>query len=164
MNNQLELPNKNIGTWKSVTVRLKEDELAVLNTKLDSNGFKTFSEFIHAWLRGQYSHHENNEQVEKLMQTKRDKGVKDPLTGQFNPTFYRNIDTKDMLRDLSTRYVYVKHAKDLVRYFERYAEIFFTKPQLIQSEPGHKRAWICDAMRKFGMYYDRKMHNPELRI
>lgn len=69
-----------------------------------------------------------------------------------------------MLGDLSTRYVYLKHAKDLVRYFERYAEIFFTRPQLIQSESGHKRAWICDAMRKFGMYYDRKMHNAELKI
>ena len=43
-------------------------------------------------------------------------------------------------------------------------DIFFTKAQLIQSESGHKRAWICDAMRKFGMYYDRKMHNPELKI
>ena len=128
------------------------------------NGFKTFSEFVHAWIRGQYPYHENNEQVEKLIQRIRDKGVKDPLTGQFNPTFYRNVDTKDMLSDLSTRYVYLKHAKDLVSYFERYAEIFFTRPQLIQSESGHKRAWICDAMRKFGMYYDRKMHNPELKI
>ena len=69
-----------------------------------------------------------------------------------------------MLKDLLNKYVYKKHAKDLVRYCERYLEIFFTEPQLIQSESGHKRAWICDAMRKFGMYYDRKMHNPELKI
>ncbi|TVP41364.1 hypothetical protein NARC_30078 [Candidatus Nitrosocosmicus arcticus] len=156
--------SKNLQKWKSVTVRLKEDELAVLNTKLDLNGFKTFSEFIHAWVRGQYPLHENNEQVEKLIQNIRDKGVRDPLTGEFNPTFYRNVDSKDMLRDLSTRYVYLKHAKDLVRYYERYVDIFFTKPHLIASESGHKRAWICDAMRKFGMYYDRKMHNPELKI
>ena len=67
-----------------------------------------------------------------------------------------------MLKNLLPKYVYKKHAKDLVRYCNRYLEIFFTKPQLIQSESGHKRAWICDAMRKFGMYYDRKMHNPEL--
>jgi len=98
------------------------------------------------------------------MQRIRDKGIKDPLTGEFNPTFYRNVNPEDMLRDLSTRYVYQKHAKDLVRYYERFAEIFFTKPQLIQSESGHKRAWICDAMRRFGEYYDRKFHNPELRI
>lgn len=164
MNKQTLIQSKSLQKWKSVTVRLKEDELAILNAKLNLNGFKTFSEFIHSWIRGQYPLHENNEQVEKLIQRIRDKGVKDPLTGQFNPTFYRNIDSKDMLGDLSTRYVYLKHAKDLVRYFERYAEIFFTRPQLIQSESGHKRAWICDAMRKFGMYYDRKMHNAELKI
>src|SRR6185312_12245841 len=62
------------------------------------------------------------------------------------------------------RYAYPKHAKDLVRYFERYVEIFFTKPDLIRAESGHKRAWICDAMRRFGEYYDRKFHNPELKL
>ena len=69
-----------------------------------------------------------------------------------------------MLRDFSKKFVYQKHAKDLVRYYERFMEIFFTKSQLIQSESGHKRAWICDALRRFGEYYDRKFHNPELRI
>ena len=69
-----------------------------------------------------------------------------------------------MLKDLSKRYVYSKHAKDLVRYFERYSEIFFTKPQLIRDQTGHKRIWICDAMRRFGEYYDRRFHNSELKL
>ena len=69
-----------------------------------------------------------------------------------------------MLEDLSKRYVYKKHAKDLVRYFERYGEVFFTRPEIIRGESGHKRAWICDAMRRFGEYYDRKFHNPELKL
>ena len=38
--------------WKSVTVRLKENELAVLNSKLKINGFENFSQFIHAWIKG----------------------------------------------------------------------------------------------------------------
>jgi len=164
MNKQTQVHKRQQSDWKSVTVRLKENDLAILNNKLRLNGFETFSEFIHAWIKGQYPLHENNEQVEKLIQRIRDKGIRDPLTGEFNPTFYRNVNTEDMLTDLSKRYAYPKHAKDLVRYFERYVDIFFSKPQLIQSESGHKRAWICDAMRKFGMYYDRKMHNPELKI
>lgn len=150
--------------WKSVTVRLKENDLAVLNNKLKLNGFDNFSQFIHAWIKGVYPTHEKNEQVEKLIQRIRDRGISDPLTGEFNPTFYRNVDTRDLLADLSKRYAYPKHAKDLVRYFERYAEIFFTRPELIRTESGHKRAWICDAMRRFGEYYDRKFHNPELKI
>lgn len=39
-----------------------------------------------------------------------------------------------MLEDLSKRYVYKKHARDLVHYFERYVEIFFTSPDVIRSE------------------------------
>jgi hypothetical protein len=69
-----------------------------------------------------------------------------------------------MLKDLSKKYAYPKHAKDLVRCFERYVGIFFTHPELIRGESGHKRAWICDAMRRFGEYYDRKFHNPELKL
>jgi hypothetical protein len=53
--------------WKSVTVRLKENDLALLNNKLKVNGFGTFSEFIHAWLKGEYPRHEKNEQVDKLL-------------------------------------------------------------------------------------------------
>jgi hypothetical protein len=142
----------------------QKDELAILNKKLDMNGFKTFNEFIHAWLKGEYPRHEKNEQVDKLLNRLRDNDIKDPLTREFNPTFYRNVDLDDMLKDLSKRYVYKKHAKDLVRYFQRYGEIFFTKPELIRDESGHKRAWICDALRRFGEYYDRRFHNPELKL
>ncbi|CAN5831057.1 hypothetical protein BH23THE1_BH23THE1_22350 [soil metagenome] len=111
MNTRPQLQNKNLQKWKSVIVTLKEDELAVLDTNLNLNDFKTFSEFIHAWIHGQYPAHENNEQVEKLLERMRDKGIKDPLTGEFNPIFYRNVDTKDMLKDHSTRYAYLKHEK-----------------------------------------------------
>jgi hypothetical protein len=164
MDDQIQLITKKQSTWKSVTVRLKENDLAVLNSKLKLNGFETFSEFIHAWIKGEYPAHENNAQVERLINRIRDKGIRDPLTGEFNPTFYRNVNTEEMLKDLSKRYAYQKHAKDLVRYFERYVEIFFTKPDLIREESGHKRAWICDAMRRFGEHYDRKFHNPELKL
>jgi intergrase/recombinase len=68
------------------------------------------------------------------------------------------------LQDLSKKYVYKKHARDLVSYFDRYSEIFFTNPESIRSESGHKRAWICDAMRRFGEYYDRKFSNPQLKV
>ena len=156
--------SNNISKWKSVTVRLKEPELAILNQKLNLHGFENFSQFIHAWINGTYPYKENNQQVERLLKRLRQKDIKDPLTGEFNPNFFRNVNVDEMFTDLSKRYIYKKHAKDLVNYFQRYAEIFFTKPELIRDETGHKRAWICDAMRRFGEYYDRKFHNPELKI
>ncbi len=36
--------------WKSVTVRLKENELAILNNRLKINGFQNFNQFVHAWI------------------------------------------------------------------------------------------------------------------
>jgi hypothetical protein len=39
-----------------MTVRLKEGDKAVLNSKLKLNGFETFSEFVHAWINESYLH------------------------------------------------------------------------------------------------------------
>ena len=66
MNEQIQIPKKS-SEWKSVTVRLKESDIAILNSKLKLNGFETFGDFAHAWLKGDYPAHENNEQVERLM-------------------------------------------------------------------------------------------------
>ena len=52
--------------WKTVTVRLKENDLAILNNKLQTNGFETFSEFIHAWLKGNYPRYEKNDSSQDL--------------------------------------------------------------------------------------------------
>jgi hypothetical protein len=124
MNEQIQIAKK-IQDWKSVTVRLKENDLAILNSKLKMNGFNTFSEFIHAWIEGKYHAHQKNEQIEKLIHRMREKNIKDPLTGESSPTFYKNIDREEMLQDLSKKYVYKKHTHDLVWYYERYVDIIF---------------------------------------
>jgi hypothetical protein len=56
---------------------------------------------------------ENNEQIKKMLIRLRERDVKDPITDKFNPTFYRSVDTQDMLNDLPKKYIYKKHAKDL---------------------------------------------------
>lgn len=159
----VSMPRKD-PVWRSVTVRVKEEDLIALKNKLSLNGYNTLNEFVHAWINGRYPSYRKDDQIERLLLIFRNKGITDPLKGDFNPTFWRNIDVSDMLNDLSQRYIYKKHARDLVHYFQRFVEIFFTKPQIIRTETGHKRAWICDAMRRFGEYYDRKFHNPELKL
>jgi intergrase/recombinase len=128
------------------------------------SGFKTFNEFVNAWIKGEYPKFENNKQAEKMLVKLREGSFTDATTDGFGHNFYRNVEREDMLKDLLERYIYKKHAKDLVGYFDRYSEIFFTNPQLIRSESGHKRAWICDAMRRFGEYYDRRFNNPQLKL
>ncbi|MGD9673271.1 MAG: integrase [Candidatus Nitrosocosmicus sp.] len=152
------------GGGKTVGVKLNENDLANLNFRLRQDSFDTFSEFVHAYIDRRYPKYGKSEQAEKLLERIRDRGIKDPLTGDFSIDFYKSIDKEDMLKDLYRKYIYKKHARDLVRYFERYADIFFTKPHIIQSESGHVRAWICDAMRRFAEYYDRKYQNPEVKL
>ena len=104
------------------------------------NGFKILNELVKAWIKGEYPRLANNEQVEKMLIRLREDNIRDPSNGEFNPTFYRSVSRDDMLKDLSQRYVYKKHARDLVSYFDRYSELFFSNPELIRSESGHKRA------------------------
>lgn len=149
---------------KTVGVMLSEDDLLRLNFFLQKNNFATLGKFIKAVLDKKWPQYEKDEQTEKLLERIRNKGIKDPLTGDFSVDFYKNIDKQDMLRDFLRKYIYKKHARDLARYYERYVDIFFTKPHIIQSESGHVRAWICDSMRRFAEYYDRKYQNPELKL
>lgn len=162
--NTLSPSNNRPRRWKSITSCLDEDDFALLTEKLKITGFSSLNQFIHAWIKGEYPAYENNTQVEKLVQRIRDRGITDPFAGDFNPTFYRKISTEDILKDFYRKYIYKKHARDLVRYFERYSDVFFTKPHLLQPLSGHVRAWICDSMRRFAEYYDRKYQNPEVRM
>ena len=151
-------------SWHTISARIRKDDLPILNKRLQMNCFKTFNEFVNAWIKGEYPRLANNEQIEKIITRLREGNIRDPINGEFSLTFYRSVSRDDMLQDLSKKYVYKKHAKDLVSYFDRYCEIFFANPDLIRSESGHKRGWICDAMRRFGEYYDRKFSNPQLKI
>lgn len=75
MNEQIQI-HKKIQDWKSVTVNLKENDMAVLNSKLNMNGFKTFNEFIHTWIDGKYTVHQKDKQIEKLINRMREKDLR----------------------------------------------------------------------------------------
>jgi hypothetical protein len=52
--------------------------------------------------------------------------MKTAIYGQFEPTFYKNIDLDDMLNYLLNIRKFQSHnAKSLVNYFHRYRDIFF---------------------------------------
>jgi hypothetical protein len=69
----------------------------------------------------------------------RDNGIKTGQQAILVETFTKVL-TEDMLRDIYRKYVYKKHARDLVACYNIYVVIFFTKPQLIQPLSGHVRA------------------------
>lgn len=150
--------------FRSVSVRLKNTQIATLNQKLKLDGFDTLSALVHAYIEGEFPRVEKNGQVEALLERLRQKNIKDPLTGAPSVDFYRHIDENDFQRYLRQRYQYPKHARDLYLYFKRYADIFFKNPELIRQESASVRAWICDCFRRFGEYYDLRYQNPELKL
>ncbi|MFY9795969.1 MAG: hypothetical protein WAJ93_09785 [Candidatus Nitrosopolaris sp.] len=89
--------------------------------------------------------------------------MKTVLNGQFEPTFYKNIDLDDMLNYLLNIRKFQNHnARSLVNYFRRFRDIFFgPDPAEILKLTPHKKSWILQAMRHFGNYYNYKTNNSE---
>ncbi|MDQ3083457.1 MAG: hypothetical protein M3Q77_01420 [Thermoproteota archaeon] len=103
MNEQIQIPKK-IQDWKSVTVRLKENDVAVLNSKLKMNEFKTFSEFVHGWIDGKYPVHQKDETYKRIIKKLDDFMTRLPspkdkelLLGMISEAYYKHhkaIQTK----------------------------------------------------------------------
>ena len=151
-------------TSKSLGVRLKESDLAALNKRFLLDGFNSLSDLVRTYLNGELLRSSTTDHVERLLLRLREKGIEDPLTGDITPTFYKNIDIEGFRRFLKTKYKYSRYGDDLVKYYQRFASFFFTKPDIVRAESGRNRSWICDAMRRFAEYYDYKYQNPEMRL
>jgi len=151
-------------TSKSLGVRLKESDIAALNQRFRLDGFDNLSDLVRAYLNGELLRSSSTDHVERLLLRLKEKDIADPLTGEITPTFYKNIDIEDFRHYLKTKYKYSRYGNDLVKYYQRFAHFFFTKPDIIRVESGRNRSWICDAMRRFAEYYDYKFQNPELRM
>jgi len=151
-------------TSKTIAVRLNENDLAMLNQRFHIDGFETLSDLVRGYLSGDISRAGRSDQVERLLMRLKEKNITDPLTGEVTPTFYKNIDIEDFRRFLRSKYKYGRYSDDLVKYYQRFAEFFFIKPEIVMAESGRNRSWICDAMRRFAEYYDYKYQRPEMRM
>jgi hypothetical protein len=151
---------------KSLGLRLKESDLAILNQRFKIDGFENLSDMVKSYLNGEIARSNSNktDQLLRLLLRLKEKKIVDPLTGEVTPTFYKNTDIDDFRRFLRNRYKYSRYGDDLVKYYQRFSEFFFTKPEIVRAESGRNRSWICDAMRRFGEYYDYKHQNPEMKM
>ena len=149
---------------KSLGVRLKESDIAALNQRFRLDGFKNLSELVRTYLNGELLRSSTTDHIERLLLRLKDKGITDPLTGDVTPYFYKNVNIEDFRCYLKTKYKYSRYGDDLVKYYQRFAGFFFTKPEIVRAESGRNRSWICDAMRRFAEYYDYKYENPEMRL
>jgi hypothetical protein len=102
--------------YATLCARIRKSDISILNNKLHIDGFKTFNEFVNAWIKGEYPKFENNKQAEKMLITLREGNftISNGTPDEFSPSFYRDVNREDMLNDLLQKYVYKKHARDLV--------------------------------------------------
>lgn len=147
-------------TSKSLGVRLKESDLAALNQRLRMDGFSKLSDLVRTYLNGELLRSKTTDHIERLIIRLKDKDIVDPLTGEVSATFYKNIDIEDFRRFLKSKYKHSRYGNDLVKYYQRFASFFFTKPEIVRAESGRNRSWICDALRRFAEYYGYRYHLP----
>ena len=150
--------------YKQGLVKMKEADWAILESRLNQWGFENPNQLCHAVVAGQFPKQQRDEQVERLLDRIRDKGIKDPLSGVVSPTFYKSADLEDFKSYLHNRYEIERSARTIFNYYRRYVDIFFTKPILLKDSSGHVRSYICDAMRRFAEWYDQRYGDAEVRL
>ena len=150
--------------YKQGLVKMKEADWAILESRLNQWGFENPNQPCHAIVAGQFPKQQRDEQVERLLDRIRDKGIKDPLSGMVSPTFYKSADLENFKSYLHNRYEIERSARTIFNYYRRYVDIFFTKPILLKDSSGHVRSYICDAMRRFAEWYDQRYGDAEVRL
>jgi intergrase/recombinase len=162
---QLESRNPN-SSWKTVGVRIRQQDLPVLNQRLRLYGFDTLGQLVADFLTTKFPPLTEDRQIQAMESNTQSFGLKTLINGAtFDPTFYKNVDFDDMLKYLLTiRKLDIKHVKDIVSYFRRFRDLFFgAQPEEILKFQPPKRGWIIQAMRHFGNYYFYKTNNPECK-
>ena len=162
---QLELRNPN-SSWKTVGVRVRSQDLVVLNQRLRLYGFETLGQLVADFLATKFPPLTEDRQIQAMEGNTQSFGLKTLVNcTAFDPTFYKNVDLDDMLKYLLTiRRLDNKHTKDIVSYFRRFRDLFFgVQPEEILKFQPPKRGCIIQAMRHFGSYYFYKTNNPECK-
>jgi intergrase/recombinase len=152
--------------WKCFTIKIKHEELPVLNQRLKLYGYNTMTELTRDFITGKFPVITEDRQIHSIESNIQANGLKTLVKNVFvEPTFYTNTDLDDMRNYLiNIRKLHERNASSLVSYFRRYCDMFFgPDPSEIMQQTPHIRMWILQAMRQFGNYYNYKTNNPECK-
>jgi hypothetical protein len=148
---------------KSVTARVKPEDLVIFNQRLKLFGFNSINEMVHDFIKGKFPQITEDRQIDNLITNTQSNCLKSVLEGGNNRDFYERADVKDMYNYyLNTRKFHPKTCRDLTSYFKRFKDQFFTERVVeLQSLSPRIRSKIMDAFRKFGQYYFYKFNNDQ---
>src|SRR5215469_15988168 len=97
----LEPPKKY--DWKCVNVKVRPDELPILNQRLKLFGYTTSGQLVRDFLTSKFPPITEVRQIQAMDNNIQSNGLNTILNGAFEPTFYKNIDRKIAQVLLSTR-------------------------------------------------------------
>ncbi len=149
--------------WKNVAVKIRENDLVILNRQLGRLGYETLGDLVKDLLLGKIAHFTEERQIEAMKINLQSSGQNTAQLGGYYD-FYKSVDIDDLLKEYMKRY-HPKTSQCFVSYFRRYADIFFANnpdTELFMLKP-HKRSWILQSMKKIGEYYFWKYNTTDIR-
>lgn len=142
---------------KSLTARVKPEDLMVFNQRLKLFGFNSINELVREFIAGRFPQITEDKQIGNLSQNMHSSGQRTVLDNENNNfgSFYQSVDLEDMLNYYENiRNLHPKTCKDLVGYFKRFRGQFFSKKaEEVRILSPRIRSKIIDSFRKFGQYY-----------
>ena len=148
--------------WKTIGVKVRLAELAVLNRQLTRLNYDTLGNLVKDLIGGKITHVTEDQQIEIMKTNLQTNGQITGLSGKPYD-FYKQIDVNDLHKYLIEKY-HEHTGNSYLSYFEKYDSLFFgpnPDVELFKFKP-HKRSWILQAIKRFGDYYFRKYNNREV--
>jgi intergrase/recombinase len=150
--------------WININIKIREDELPILNQRLKLLGFETMGQLTKGIINSTFPHVTEDKQIMNLSDNADKSGLKSVLEGGDNTDFYKKVNSEDMYHYyLNIRRYQRTTARDLVSYFKRFREDFFSPSNVhvLRSLSSRMRSRVMDSMRKFGQYYLYKYNNED---
>jgi hypothetical protein len=159
MNQEIQV---SVSENKTVGVKIRKEELPVLNKQLDRLNYVTLGDLVKDLITGKLMRLSDDQQIDIMKTNLQTSGQITALSGKPYD-FYKQIDINDLHRYLNEKY-HEHTGNCYLSYFEKYASIFFgpnPDVELFKLKP-HKRSWILQSIKRFGNYYFRKYNNRDV--
>lgn len=151
--------------WKRMAFPIPEHEVGLLNQRLKMFGYETVGQLMKDFRTGKFPVISEDKQIDNLYQNKSSSGQNTYTIGDGGKEFYQNVDLQDLYTYcLNVRKLSANSCRDIVSYFKRFRDQFFTDVGIeqIRKLSPRIRSKIMDAFRKFGLYYFYKYNNDQV--
>lgn len=151
--------------WVSIALKVRKSELPLANQRLKLYGYETAGQLFKDFIHSKFPVLTEDKQIDNLYQNQSGKSQQTYTIGDGGKEFYENVDLNDFYTYcLNVRKLSANTCRDIVSYFKRFRDQFFTDAGIdeIRKLSPRIRSKIMDAFRKFGLYYFYKYNNDQV--